>query len=216
MVLASGLDGSFSHLPPPRRASPLMRRPTTPSPVSCTAYEIVATRLSSWRPRRRAPDTFEPAVAVAGAAINGAVSAGRRWLDADEVAAVLSAYGIPSARSRSVRDADGAAATAAEIGASVALKIRSPDLSHKSDVGGVVLNLATPAHVRAEAVAMLDRVRAARPQAQIDGQEMVARAGALELIVGLIDDSVFGPVICSARAARPWSCWPIRLSSYRR
>ncbi|MCB1980922.1 MAG: acetate--CoA ligase family protein, partial [Rhodoferax sp.] len=62
-------------------------------------------------------------------------------------------------------DADAAAALAAEIGFPVAIKILSPEISHKSDVGGVVLDLHDGDGVRAAAAAMLDRVRAARPDA---------------------------------------------------
>ena len=84
------------------------------------------------------------------------------------------------------------------MGGVVALKIRSRDLTHKSDVGGVGLNLGTPARVRAEAEEMLQRIRAARPEARLDGfivQRMVQRPAAIELILGISDDPVFGPVI---------------------
>jgi acetyltransferase len=84
------------------------------------------------------------------------------------------------------------------LGFPVALKILSNDISHKSDVGGVVLGLAGQAQVHAAAAVMLERVRAQRPQAKLDGftvQAMVQRAGAQELIVGASIDRVFGPVI---------------------
>lgn len=130
--------------------------------------------------------------------IAGALAAGRHWLDPEEVATVLAAYGIPSLRSRSVADPDEAARAVVEIGAAVALKIRSPDITHKSDVGGVALHLDGSDCVRREAVAMLERVKNARPDARIDGfllQEMAPRSGAIELIVGLSVDRVFGPVV---------------------
>jgi acetyltransferase len=93
---------------------------------------------------------------------------------------------------------DAAAAAAEAVGFPVALKIRSADLTHKSDIGGVALNLGNSARVRAEAEAMLARVRAARPAARLDGflvQQMVERPGALELILGVVDDAIFGPVV---------------------
>ena len=62
-------------------------------------------------------------------------------------------YGIPFARTEAVADATSAAAAAARIKAPVALKIRSRDIIHKSDVGGVALNLATPAEVESAAAA---------------------------------------------------------------
>jgi acetyltransferase len=97
-----------------------------------------------------------------------------------------------------VATSDAVAAAAEAVGFPVALKIRSPDLTHKSDIGGVALNLGNPARVRGEAEAMLARVRAARPKARLDGflvQQMVERPGALELILGVIDDAIFGPVV---------------------
>ena len=84
------------------------------------------------------------------------------------------------------------------IGFPVALKIRSPDITHKTDIGGVVLDLPDPASVRAEVESMLARVRRARPQARIDGilvQQMIRRPGAIELLIGLSEDPVFGPVV---------------------
>jgi acetyltransferase len=80
----------------------------------------------------------------------------------------------------------------------VALKIHSPDITHKSDVGGVALNLKDADHVRYEAAAMLARVATARPTARLDGflmQPMVRWPGAVELLVGLVEDPVFGPLI---------------------
>ncbi len=118
--------------------------------------------------------------------------------DAAEVTTVLTAYGIPLVMSRVVADAEEAAEAAQAIGGPVALKIRSPDLTHKTDVGGVALNLAYPERVRAEAMAMAERVKRARPDARLDGflvQAMVQRPGAIELIIGLAADPVFGPVI---------------------
>jgi acetyltransferase len=144
------------------------------------------------------PDDFTPDAATAHQAIARAVAAGGGWLAAEDAAAVLGAYGIPLPASRVVADAPGAADAAAAIGFPVALKIRSPDLTHKSDIGGVVLNLGTAEGVRAEATLMLERVKAAQPRARLDGflvQAMVQRPGTLELILGLIEDPTFGPVV---------------------
>jgi acetyltransferase len=87
---------------------------------------------------------------------------------------------------------------AAGMNAPVALKILSPDITHKSDVGGVILGLATPAAVEAAAVAMLERVKAKQPAARLSGftlEPMVNRPLAQELIVGVSEDTQFGPVI---------------------
>jgi acetyltransferase len=144
------------------------------------------------------PDAFEPDAERVRRVIAPTLAQGPAWLDAEGVAAVLGAYGIPLPQSRIVADADAAAGAAAAMGFPVALKIRSPDITHKSDVGGVALNLGNPERVRAEAQAMLARVAAAQPKARLDGflvQQMVRRPGARELIVGLLDDAVFGPVV---------------------
>ena len=144
------------------------------------------------------PDPFEPDVDPVRTIIANALCRGRSWLDAEEATSVLAGYGIPQPPARNAIDADEAATAAAAIGFPVTLKIRSPDITHKTDVGGVALDLADAAHVRAEAAALLARVRAARPEARIDGvivQQMVRRPGAIELLAGLSEDPVFGPVV---------------------
>jgi acetyltransferase len=142
------------------------------------------------------PETFD--ADTAHRVIADAIKAGPGWLDAEASAAVMRAYGIALPASRIVGDAAIAAAAAEEIGFPVALKIRSPDIPHKSDIGGVALNLGNARRVHSEAEAMLKRIKAARPEARLEGfllQEMVHRPGAIELIVGLFEDVVFGPVV---------------------
>ncbi len=122
----------------------------------------------------------------------------REWLDPAEVASFLACYGIPFARTEAVADATAAAQVAARIKAPVALKIRSRDVIHKSDVGGVALNLATPAEVEAAARQMTEKISRALPKARLEGfivQEMIQRPGAYELIAGVSTDATFGPVI---------------------
>jgi acetyltransferase len=141
---------------------------------------------------------FEPDIAAARAAIATALAAGRSWLDAAEVEAVLAAYRIPLPASRQAADPGEAAAAADAIGFPVALKIRSPDITHKSDVGGIALDLGDAAAVRRAAAVLTLRVRKAQPAARLDGflvQQMVRRPGAIELLAGLAEDPVFGPVV---------------------
>jgi acetyltransferase len=123
---------------------------------------------------------------------------GREWLNEIEAKSVLGAYRIPTIETTLARTPDEAASVARQIGPPVALKILSRDITHKTDVGGVALNLETAEDVRTEAIAMLARVAAARPNAHIEGftvQKMVARGSAVELILGAVEDSLFGPVI---------------------
>ena len=159
-------------------------------------YQRNQTLLMETPPAR--PDMFEPDLAAARAAIEAALAAGRAWLDADEVAAVLAAYRVPLPLSRQAADPEDAAAAAAAIGFPVALKIRSPDITHKSDVGGIALDLRDEEAVRRAAALLTQRVTKAQPGARLDGylvQQMVRRPGAIELLAGLADDPVFGPVV---------------------
>ncbi len=146
-----------------------------------------------------ASGTGQPDVAAARRLVAAAIAEGREMLDEREAKAVLKAYGIPVVETVAVAaSADAACAEANRQGYPVALKILSPDISHKSDVGGVCLNLRDDAELRHAAGEMLARVHALRPQAVIAGftvQRMVKRPLAQELIVGASIDSVFGPVI---------------------
>jgi len=144
------------------------------------------------------PADFAPDIARAHNAITSALSAGRTWLDMAELKAVLDAYGVPLPATRFVADAEGPAAVAAEIGHPVALKIRLPNLTHRSDVGGVALDLDGPDRVKSEARSMLTRVARACSEARLDGflvQQMAQFPGAIELIIGIVEDPVFGPVV---------------------
>ena len=148
------------------------------------------------------PSSVAPSVtgdpARARGLIRQVLDDGREWLDPAEVADFFTAYGIPFARTEAVADAKAASEVAAGINAPVALKIRSRDVIHKSDVGGVVLNLKTPADVEAAAAQMNERLKKTLPQARLEGfivQEMVHRPGAFELITGVSSDATFGPVI---------------------
>ncbi|HET9978483.1 MAG TPA: bifunctional acetate--CoA ligase family protein/GNAT family N-acetyltransferase [Burkholderiaceae bacterium] len=137
--------------------------------------------------------------AAVRALVDGVLAAGREMLSEPEAKALLAACGIATVATRVVApDAESAARVAREIGYPVVLKILSPQVSHKSDVGGVALDLANAREVRSAASAMLRRVAAARPDAHVEGftlQPMVRRPQALELIAGTHVDPVFGPVI---------------------
>ena len=146
-----------------------------------------------------ASENGTPDMATARATIRAALADGRDLLDELEAKTVLKAYGIPIVPTLAVgASADEVAVAAREIGFPVALKILSPDISHKSDAGGVQLNLRDEAEVRAAATAMLAHVRAALPEARLRGftvQAMVQRPMAQELIVGASVDPSFGPVL---------------------
>ncbi len=137
-------------------------------------------------------------LAVARAIVQRALTAGRQMLDESEAKELMHACGIPVALTLVADSVEAAAEVAAKIGFPVALKILSPDISHKSDVGGVALKLASAQAVREAAEAMLEQVRALRPQARLQGftvQQMVQWPDAHELIIGAATDATFGPVI---------------------
>jgi acetyltransferase len=143
-------------------------------------------------------DTFEPDRVAAQRRIAAALAAGKSWLGPEDTSAILAAYGLPLAANHFAEDPDQAASLAATVGFPIALKIRSPDITHKSDVGGVALNLDNAKRVRREAAGMLERLKAAHPEARLDGfliQPMIQRPGALELLVGLVEDATFGPLV---------------------
>jgi acetyltransferase len=140
-----------------------------------------------------------PAVDVETAAAHVAAlrGAGRSRLGLLDAAPLLRAAGLPVLEARLARTPDEVATIAAALGAPVALKIVSAQIVHKTDVGGVALGLTTPAAARAAAVAMLARVRAARPDAVVDGLlvQPMAPPDGVELLLGAVRDPQFGPVV---------------------
>jgi len=151
------------------------------------------------------PSDFAPDVDTARKIVAAALADGRHWLDPVEIKRLLQAYDIPMVQTFAAVDAEQAVAHAATLfaqGATVVLKIMSRDIVHKSDVGGVVLNLTSADAVRKATADILARAKALRPKARISGvivQAMMVRPKARELILGLADDPTFGTVIVFGR-----------------
>lgn len=144
------------------------------------------------------PEDSPPDRDGVAAILTVAAREGREWLSEVEAKSVLKAYGVPVSETRVAANPDAAAARAEELGVPVALKILSPDITHKSDVGGVVLDLEGADAVRKAAKAMLDKVGMAKPDARLEGftvQAMIDRPRAHELILGFKEDKQFGPVV---------------------
>ncbi|HEY0337061.1 MAG TPA: bifunctional acetate--CoA ligase family protein/GNAT family N-acetyltransferase [Burkholderiales bacterium] len=134
----------------------------------------------------------------AQAVVRRALAEGRTMLSEPEAKAVLAAYGIPIVNTQTAATVEEAVRVASNIGFPVALKILSPDVTHKSDVGGVALDLENVEAVDGAAQRMRMRLQQYRPNATLQGftvQTMVRRPNAHELIVGVTTDRVFGPVI---------------------
>ncbi len=149
--------------------------------------------VPAWSDEGRAPD-----VDTARRLIGQALDSGRAQLNEAESKAVLAAFGIPVVETRVVRDVGGLGAAGATIGYPVALKVLSAQIPHKSDVGGVILDIADAGALERAGEQMLARCRAERPDATIDGfsvQKMVRRPKSFELIVGIATDPTFGPVV---------------------
>jgi acetyltransferase len=132
------------------------------------------------------------------AIVRGALADRRSVLTEPEAKRVLAAYGIPVVPTEVVLDAAEAAHAATRIGFPVAVKVLSRDILHKTDVGGVALELGTEQAVRDAVTLMHDKVCTAAPGARIDGfvvQPMLKRPNAVELILGAAEDPVFGPIL---------------------
>jgi acetyltransferase len=148
-----------------------------------------------------ASSNLKPDLESGKAIITKALYQQRSWLDPLEVTALLLAYGIPVVEAIFAADPDEAMRRASPLlakYAAVTVKIFSRDIIHKSDIGGVRLNLKTPGEVHVAATEVLAAARKARPDADIAGvtlHPMVTRLQARELIAGIADDQTFGPVI---------------------
>jgi acetyltransferase len=135
---------------------------------------------------------------AAAGLVRTALAEGRTMLTEPESRALLAAYGVPIVATRSADTAQAAVEAARAIGYPVALKLRSPDVSHKTDVGGVELDLADDASVQRAADAIAERLVRLKPGARLAGytvQAMARRGAAIELLAGAATDPVFGPVV---------------------
>ena len=140
----------------------------------------------------------EPDVEGARMLVENALAERRKVLSEMESKALLAAFHIPVASTMVARSPGEALMLAQELGFPVAMKINSPDITHKSDAGGVLLNLGNAAAVRAAWHEIVETVQRNRPEAHIDGvaiQPMVSKPNGRELLVGVTTDPVFGPVI---------------------
>ncbi|MBS7351294.1 MAG: GNAT family N-acetyltransferase, partial [Comamonas sp.] len=140
----------------------------------------------------------KPDIAGARLMIESVLAERRQVLTEMESKTLLAAFHIPVTRTLLARTAREAMMIATQQGFPVALKIDSPDITHKSDVGGVVLNLGNGEAVRSAYNDMMQRVKRLRPDAHINGvtvQNMARSRRGREICIGLVSDDPFGPVI---------------------
>ena len=127
--------------------------------------------------------------------IRTASAEGRTSLTESEGKSILQEYDIKTPRKELASSVDEAVRVANSIGYPVVMKISSPDIAHKTDVGGVSLNLQNEQEIREAYSAMMEKIKTAVPAARIDGVLIEEMFSGRELIVGMVRDKQFGPVI---------------------
>ncbi|HEX7219027.1 MAG TPA: bifunctional acetate--CoA ligase family protein/GNAT family N-acetyltransferase [Burkholderiales bacterium] len=162
------------------------------------AYRRNQAQLLQAPPAAAPLEEREPDLGAAEALRARARAERRALLTEHESKALLAAFHLPVPRSIPVSSKDEALQAAQAMGYPAVLKILSPDITHKSDAGGVRLDLQSAAMLGAAYDDMMRQVRSLRPQARIEGallQPMLRFAHAREVLVGVAADAVFGPVI---------------------
>ena len=200
-LLASWVGGEA--VAPARRALAAARVPSYETPEAAVQ---AFTYLADYRRNQKMlaqtppslPEEFLPDSERARALIAAALAAGREWLTEIESKTLLECYAIPTVPTRFAATPAEAAQRACELSPPYVLKIVSPQIIHKSDVGGVALDLPDAAAVAAAARRIHERVAARRPDAVLGGfavQTMAERQHSHELILGISSDAQFGPVV---------------------
>jgi acetate---CoA ligase (ADP-forming) len=168
--------------------------PVYTSMPSCARAIRALVDYALFQARRRHP----PAVTLPGLRANTALAlaAAGPVLSESQAKALLAAYGVPRPPEKLAQSAVEAAAAAAEIGGPVALKVQSPDVTHKTEAGAVALRVEGEAAVRAAYERVLANARAAHPGAAIEGVlvQQMAPPG-VEVILGVSRDPDFGPML---------------------
>ncbi|HVO01932.1 MAG TPA: bifunctional acetate--CoA ligase family protein/GNAT family N-acetyltransferase, partial [Candidatus Cybelea sp.] len=144
------------------------------------------------------PTSFQVEMAPVRAIIERALLEGREMLTGPEAQEILAAYQIPTTRAMVAATPAEAREAAAKLSGPAAVKILSPDITHKSDIGGVALGVTGPEGVEHAAAAILERAKRLKPGARILGvtvEPMIRMRDSTELILGMIDDPQFGPVL---------------------
>jgi acetyltransferase len=141
---------------------------------------------------------LEPDVASACMVIEGALQERRKVLSEMESKALLAAFHIPVAQTMLAHSPNEALLIAQQMGFPVAMKVNSPNITHKTDAGGVMLNLGNAQAVVGAYHEIIENVKLNRPDAHIDGvsiEPMIVKPNGRELMVGVTNDPVFGPII---------------------
>ena len=167
---------------------------------AASALAVLTERAATLRVEADNPviqlDDIDPAAARRALADYHAAGGGDGFLPNEVVGDILAAYGIPAPRSALATTAEEAVDLAWQVGFPVALKVASPDIVHKTEAGGVLLNLGDPDAVEEGFAAIMANAQVAAPAARLDGvhvQRMVTSGQ--EVIVGAVQDPQFGPLV---------------------
>ena len=183
--------------------------PHYPTPADAMrGYSYVVKYIQAQEHLMRMPPAFDdsqPDLEVARKVIGDALARGADRLNAVEVSTLLEAYDLPIAPSIPAANPEEAAALSKPLLArhgAVVIKIDSPDVQYKSDIGGVVLDLRSAEDVHDATKAVLGRATDAYPDGQVNGvtlHPMIRRPHAVELFAGMSVDAIFGPVMVFGR-----------------
>ncbi|HYT81146.1 MAG TPA: GNAT family N-acetyltransferase [Actinomycetota bacterium] len=186
---------SAQGVPPELRAEGV-RIPSYAFPEEAARALAHAARYRAWRarPQGTVPEFTDVRSADATALLGAAVAEGPRWLRPDEVAELLSCYGLPFADWRLADSPEEAARAAEELAGAVALKAVAPGLVHKTEAGAVRLGLATPPQVEQAAREMMSAVGAVGHRVERFLVQRMVPAG-VEMLIGAVHDPSFGPVV---------------------
>lgn len=172
------------------------------SEVAVQAFSALATHVKNQKLLLESPPprsaTVEHDIPRAEEILQEAIDEGRTLLNEVEAKSLLAAFGVPVPPFRVARTREEAIEAAGTIGYPVVMKILSPDITHKSDVHGVRLDVREAGDVGVQFDDILATVKRLRPEARVAGvlvQAMVARRDGRELMIGVVTDPAFGPAI---------------------
>ena len=185
---------------PEELKSPDFRIPCYAFPETAAIALARASRYREWRerPETTAPKFEDVRRDEAAAVVAAALCRGDGWLNPEEIAVLMSCYGLPLVEQKVVSTAEEAGLAAGEIGGSVALKGIAPGVIHKTEAGAVRLKLEGTDQVRAAAIEMFDQLTTTGQSPSGFVVQRMAQKG-VEMLVGVVHDPQFGPVVaCGA------------------
>jgi acetyl coenzyme A synthetase (ADP forming)-like protein len=174
----------------PRELAPI---PSYLFPEAAVTALARATAYGAWRRRPKGSVPQLPGIDADAArtVIDGALARGEGWLTPEEAQRLMETVGVRTARAQLAETADAAASAARSIGYPVAIKAVGPEIVHKTEVGGIVLDLRDEPSLRAAVHSLASRLGSAMTATLV--QQMVPRG--VELLIGGVVDPTFGPLV---------------------